>query len=165
MKEQYQAYLDLLTTLQKDLEQLSALSRAKIEAVGNDDLMALDAALKQEQALALSLRGLEQRREELLKALDLTGVTLTALPDRYPEDMRLMARRAVEALQSQWREYCGCAEAARMTLESNLHQIEKVLSRMDPAGHDPDMAAVTDYKAPTAPTAEPPKAMKTDFMA
>ena len=54
MSDAYRSYLELLETLRDKVEALSELAKKKIEAAGNDDLMALNEVIKQEQALALS---------------------------------------------------------------------------------------------------------------
>ena len=64
MGDIYQAYLSLLRSLGESLEQLSALARKKAAAANADDLMALDEIMKQEQAMTLAFRGMEQTREK-----------------------------------------------------------------------------------------------------
>ena len=70
MGDIYQAYLSLLRSLGESLEQLSALARKKAAAANADDLMALDEIMKQEQAMTLAFRGMEQTREKLLSELN-----------------------------------------------------------------------------------------------
>jgi hypothetical protein len=164
-EEYYEEYLALLDSLKKELDQLSEISREKIKAVGEDDLMALDAALKREQALALSLRGLEHRRTQLLQKMHLENVALSALPGHYPEDMRLRASQGVEALREAYRLYQGCSHAARNTLEVNIHQIDKALERMDPSHYEPEAVGYPGYNERPSGEAQPPKSMKTDFLA
>ena len=154
----YLDYLALLRELSGHLERLAELAGKKADAVRKDDLMALDEVLKQEQVMGLTLRGLEQRRQKLVKALGLDGVPLSALGEKYPEELGLQASQTAEALRHSYKIYRGCADMARNTLELNLHQIERVVaaSGMDPA----ELGA--GYEAPGV---EPPKNMKTDFRA
>ena len=49
----YQTYLNLLQELGGCLEQLAGLAEQKATVVRQDDLMALDAVLKQEQVITL----------------------------------------------------------------------------------------------------------------
>ena len=72
METHYPGYLALLEELRGSLDQLTGLAKEKIAAVLKDDLLALDEVLKQEQALSLSLRGLEQRRLKLVRNWDWT---------------------------------------------------------------------------------------------
>ena len=158
MGDIYQAYLSLLRSLGESLEQLSALARKKAAAANADDLMALDEIMKQEQAMTLTLRGLEQRRLKLMSQLGLNGVSLTQLPENYPDELQLEAKQTAEGLRNSYSVYRSCADAARSTLELNLHQIEKIIAD---SGVDPAEAGA-GYQAPGV---EPPRNMKTDFRA
>lgn len=71
MDASYQSYLDLLGELSGSLERLAQLAQDKAAVVRQDDLIGLDGVLKQEQAMALNLRGLEQRRLKLAAQLGL----------------------------------------------------------------------------------------------
>ena len=157
MKNPFEDYLDLLDQIRASLEQLSGLAKEKSAAVHNDDLLRLDEIMKQEQAIALNFRGLEQRQNSLLTAIGLKGVPLSALAEQFPPKMRLEARQRIEKLQSQYQIYRTCSEVARNTLECNLHLIEKVLAA----------ASVTTENGPGYQAKEPeiPSAMKTDFRA
>ena len=154
----YQTYLNLLQELVGCLEQLAGLAEQKATVVRQDDLMALDAVLKQEQVITLSLRGLEQRRLKLAAPLGLEGTTLSGLVDKFPPELEDDAHRIVEALRQSYKIYRSCADMARTTLELNLHQIEKTITA---SGIDPVLGGA-GYAAPGA---EPPKNMKTDFRA
>ncbi len=158
MSEPYEAYLELLSDLSRQFAQLSDLAQEKTQAVRKDDLMALDEVLKQEQALALALRGQEQRRLAMVQALNLEGVPLAQLAQNCPPNLQLQARDAAEGLARQYQIYCSAAEVARNTLECNLHEIEKTLAQLGG-----DQTAGPGYSQ-TAETVPPPK-MKTDFRA
>lgn len=150
-------YLKLLQELAGKLDQLGQCAQDKSTAVHNDDLLALDEVLKREQVLALALRGLEQKRKTLLDQLKLGDVPLRELSKHYPESLAMEAKETTEQLQQSYRIYRSHADAARNSLELNLHQIEKVITA---AGIDP--SAGSGYEAPGV---EPPKNMKSDFRA
>ncbi len=153
----YTDYLALLETLSEHLEQLTEAALEKAAAVRSDDLMALDRILNREQALALTFRGLEQKRLKLLSDMGLGDVPLHALAEQYPPELRLQTRKTVEALQRQYQVYKSAAEVARNTLEINLHEIEKLLDAN--GGVQPSGAGYA------RPDAEPPSNMKTDIRA
>ncbi|MCI8909232.1 MAG: flagellar protein FlgN [Oscillibacter sp.] len=157
MADQYRSYLDLLEALREKLAELSDLARLKTAVVRNDDLLALDEVLRQEQAITLSFRGLDQKREKLLGELGASDLPLASLPDCYPAAMQAEARQVVAALQEQFRAYRTEADAARSTLEGHLHEVEKILEE----------AGATPPSGPgyTPPETEPPPNMKTDFRA
>lgn len=154
----HQAYLDLLRELSGCLDRLGELSEQKAQTVRQDDLLAMDEVLKQEQVLSLSLRGLEQRRVKLLAQLGLSEVPLADLPEKYPAELQGEAKQTVENLRSSYKIFRARADMARNVLELNLHQIEKVISA---AGVDPNTVGA-GYEPPGS---EIPKNMKTDFRA
>ena len=155
---QFQAYLGVLRELGGALDRLTPLAQQKAEAVRGDDLLALDEVLKQEQALALNLRGLELKRLKLAAQLGLDTVPLPRLHEHCPPQLAGEARKTAAALRESYEIYRSYAGMARNTLELNLHQIDKALAD---AGVDPKLAA-QGYEAPPM---EPPKRMKTDFRA
>lgn len=158
MDELHLNYLNLLRDLTTSLDRLSQLAQQKITAVREDDLISLDEVLKQEQAMTLNLRGLEQKRLTLLTQLGLENISLAELPNRYPPQLQDEAQHVVDALRQSSDLYRSQADAARGTLELHLHQIEKVItsSGVDPASTAPGYSA---------PSVEPPNNMKTDFRA
>ncbi len=158
MDELRLAYLSLLRQLTDSLDQLSQFAQQKSAAVRQDDLIALDDVIKQEQAMTLNLRGLEQKRLTLLAQLGLEDVPLAELPNRYPPQLQGEAQDVVDALRQSNSLYRTHADAARGTLELHLHQIEKVITA---SGADLT-SAVSGYSAPSV---EPPTNMKTDFRA
>ncbi|MBD5133594.1 MAG: flagellar protein FlgN [Clostridiales bacterium] len=154
----FPAYLNLLRELSGHLDRLAVLAQEKADAARQDDLLALDEVLKQEQAMTLALRGLEQRRQKLLAELGLADSKLSDLPGKCPPELQDEARNTTETLRQSYQVYRSCADMARNTLELTLHQIDKFVAA---AGVDPAEAGA-GYEAPGA---EPPKNMKTDFRA
>ncbi len=157
MSELHRSYLQLLRELGESLEQLSGLAREKQERVREDDLMGLDAVLKQEQAMTLTLRGLEQRRLKLTSQLGLEGTVLDDLPEKFPDALQFEAKQTADAVRESYSLYRSCADAARNMLEVNLHEIERII-----AASGGNTVSGAGYQAPGV---EPPKNMKTDFRA
>ncbi len=156
MNAPYDDYLHLLDQMASELSSLSQLANKKAAAVRDGDLNALDEVLKKEQASSLAFRGLEHRKDTLLRTLGLTDVPLSALVEHYPPEKRMAAKTAVENLQTQFKLYEASAEVARNTLECNLHEIEKIVAAASSAEDGPG------YQAKTP---QVPSSMKTDFRA
>lgn len=157
MRTHYLAYLDLLVSIRSHLDTLCRLAGEKAAAVRNDNLLELDNIIRQEQALSLFFRGLEQKKDVLARELKLESVPLSALTSHFPDDLQLQAKKTVEELQEQYKIYRAAADVARNTLECNLHEIEKFL-----AAQDVSSVAGPGYSAPPV---QPPEAMKSDFRA
>jgi hypothetical protein len=126
---EYAAYLTILKQLTCVLEQLSKLGREKLTAVRQDDLDGLNQILNQEQALSMSIRGLEHKRQTSSGELRLAEVPLKNLVERYPEDMRYEAKETVDQLREQYQVYRGVSDSVRNALECGLHEIDKVLEK------------------------------------
>lgn len=158
MDQLYCTYLTLLDELSGDMEKLAALAREKCTVVRHDDLAALNDVMKREQVVGLSVRGKEQKRQNLAVKLGLDSVRLSALPRNVPPELSLRAQETVETLRRSYSLYQEAAQVARTTLEINLHEIEKIIAAY---GIDPAQSA--GFR--DAPPPEPPKNMKTDFRA
>ena len=91
--------LSLFESLTGHLEKLTELAKQKTLVVRKSDLLELDRILREEQALALTLRGIEQKRTALLQKLDLTDVPLADLPVRAPEALQQKTRTTVDSLR------------------------------------------------------------------
>lgn len=122
----WQSYLKLLRDLTHTLEQLTQVERDKNEAAVAGDVQGVEACMKREQAMSMSLRGYDQRRDAMLADLGLTGVRLSGLAERSPEELRLETKAVAEELRRQYGLFKTASEVARHTLELNLRAIERV---------------------------------------
>ena len=120
----WQDYLKLLDGLSHTLEQLTQVERDKNAAASQGDVAGVEACMKREQVLSLSLRGYDQKRDKMLAELDLRGVTLSRLEDHSPPELQLETKRTVEELRRQHELFQAASEVARNTLEVNLREIE-----------------------------------------
>lgn len=137
MEHLFRSYLELLQSILSNLRQLTKLVHRKIEVSQTDDLEALDEILNEEQALALAFRGLEQKRLNLLRELDLSEVPLAQLSAHFPPEMEEAVRQTAAELMEQYRTYHDGAQTARGILEHNLREVDRVLAVLnaDPAGN------------------------------
>ncbi len=144
MEETFNRYFEFLGKLGGTLDQLTELARRKNAAARRGDLLGVDECVKREQALSLALRGMDAKREKLLAELGLDGLPLSALAANSPEALRAEAKRVSDSLRAKYEIYRGAADAARTTLEFNLHEIERHLGDVNngaPAGSVADIRA------------------------
>ena len=87
--------------------------------------------MKREQVISLSLRGLEQRRERMLREMELAGVPLRELAGHAPEELYQETKDAAETLRQKYDVFQAASEVARHTLECNLRAIEKMQKAQD----------------------------------
>ena len=154
---EYKDYLDFLSGLCGQLDQLARVEGDKISAVRGYDLAALDECMKQEQAMALSLRGSEQKRDRMLSQLGLAGVSLRDLPKRCPPEYADETSQMVERLLRAYQILQSVHEPARSLLERQLHLVEGQLREQ---GVEPSVD--TSYQ-PTP--GQRPQSLRTDFKA
>ena len=141
----YREYFRFMEQLGSLLDELTELAREKTAAVRRDDLLAVDGCMKREQALSLSLRSMDKKRDKLLGELGLKNVTLSGLAQQCPPELRLEAKEASEKLRDRYALYRSAADVARTTLEFNLHQVEKILD--DEAGASGVGGTIADIRA------------------
>lgn len=142
MADPYQEFFDFLDQLGETLDALTEIVKEKTAAVRRDDLMGVDACMKKEQAISLTLRTMDAKREKLAAAIGLAGKPLSALPDACPPERRAEAREIVDWLQDCYTLYHSAAEVSRTTLEVNLHQIERLIEAMPDAGEGGSIADI-----------------------
>lgn len=150
MAASWQEYLKLLDGLSKTLEKLTQVEREKNEAAAAGNLLAVEDCMKREQALSMSLRGYDQRRDAMLASLGLTGVKLNDLERHCPEELQMEAKAAAEELRRQYALFKTASDVVRNTLEINLRAIERMqaVQAGDSAQAEEDRRAhQTDFRA------------------
>ena len=106
----WQDYLNLMRSLTHTLEGLTQVEREKNDAASRGDLAGVEACMKREQVISLTLRGYDQKRDAMLAELGLRGVTLSQL----------------ERLRQQYELFQAASQVARDTLQVNLRAIERL---------------------------------------
>lgn len=154
----FRAYLELLGSLRQELQQLTRIEQDKVSAVHAHDLAALNECMKREQAAALALRGREQQRDTLLKALGLEGVSLRELPQHCPPELKGEAAQAVEAVLRDYKLLKSVQSPARDLLERELKTVNDAL---EARGVSPEL----DEQYQPNQGQRPPAPFRTDFRA
>lgn len=125
----WQDYLTFLGKLSGTLEELAQVEREKHDAASQGDLGGVEACMKKEQVMSLTLRGYDQKRDKMLSELGLRGVSLGQLEDHSPDELQLETKAAVEQLRRQYKLFQAASQVARDTLEINLRGIEQLQNR------------------------------------
>ena len=154
---EYKDYLALLSELEQTMESLTKLQSRKIEAVRSHDLDELNECMKQEQAVSLSLRGMEHRRDKLLKELGMSGISIREMTVRCPAEHREATAAATEQLLRQYEQLHSAQEAARTVVEKDLRRVNRELEHQGV-----EIEPEAGYQAPPG---TPPNGMRTDFRA
>lgn len=146
MAASWRDYLSLMENLGQRLDELTELEQTKTLAVGRGDLDGLDECMKREQVVSLSLRGMEQKRSKLLAELGLSGVRLRDLPDHVPQDMKREAKALAEKVRQKYELFQSASDAARNTLECNLHAIEQIQKARNAEPEDENFHRQSDFR-------------------
>ena len=120
-------YLKLMESLTKTLEELTQVERDKNAAASAGDLRGVEDCMKREQVLSLTLRGYDQKRDAILGALGLKGITIRL--QHSPDELRLETKDVAEKLRQAYTLFQAASEVARDTLEVNLRAIEQIQAR------------------------------------
>lgn len=144
----WQEYLRLLEGLTKTIGQLTEIEKSKTLAVSQGKLDEVEACMRQEQALSLSLRGFDQKREAMLARLGLTGVPLRQLEDHAPDELLMETKRVAGALRGQYEMFQTASQVARNTLECNLRVLEQLQAEAggSPAAEEPGEPGHYDFR-------------------
>lgn len=145
----FAGYLQFLTKLGQQFQQLVAIEQEKLQAVTEGNLALLNDCMRKEQAASLALRGLEQQRNQWVTKLGLPAGPLSDLPNVCPAPYRGQATQVVRTVLDQFRVLEGAREASRSLLEGQLHKIEKTLDPDDEPGQTPQapQRTWTDFRA------------------
>lgn len=151
----YQDYIQFLSALLQEVEHLTEIGQQKYEAAQNYDLDKINEYMKQEQAISLTLRGMDQKRIKLLKELGCEDVPLRDMPNHCPEEYRQEIGGLVERLLRAHQVLRSTESLARTIMEQDLRGIQQEL---EARGVVQDME--DNYQA--AP-GEPPAELRTDI--
>lgn len=145
----FAGYLQFLTKLGQQFQQLVAIEQEKLQAVTEGNLALLNDCMRKEQAASLALRGLEQQRSQWVTKLGLPAGPLSDLPNVCPAPYRGQATQVVRTVLDQFRVLEGARKASRSLLEGQLHKIEKTLDPDDEPGQTPQapQRTWTDFRA------------------
>ena len=146
MSAPWSEYLALLSKLGNTLEELTGVEQRKTQAAGMGDRMTVEDCMKREQAISLSLRSLDKKREEFLAQLGLAGQPLSRLAEHAPAEQELETKAAVETLQRKYALFQAASQVARNTLECNLRAIERLQAEGEEHPEGPSSASRADFR-------------------
>lgn len=130
----WREYLKLLEGLGRTMDQLAEIERKKTEAVSSSNLNAVEDCMTREQALSLSLRGCDQKRETMLARMGLKNIPLRQLEQHAPEGLEMETKRVANELRGKYSVFQSASQVARNTLECNLRAIERIRERQQQGG-------------------------------
>lgn len=153
----YEQYLAFLEELLREMNRLTEIGKEKLSAVQNHELDALNECIKQEQAISLTLRGLEQKRRKVLAAIGCENVPLSEMPQRCPKEYQGRTQEIVGQLLAAEKVLRSVQTPSRTIMERDLRAIRKELESRG-------VVQELDENYQSAPPT-PGKGLRTDFRA
>lgn len=152
MNDKFESMIALMDELTETLTKLSDMQREIVKAVRADDIARLAECMKHEQAISLTMRNIDQKRIKIQEQLGFKEIKLSQLPSKVKDpDMQIKVRKAADRLTAQYKIVRSTSEVARLTLESNLRNVEQMMEKMglDPTQtHQSSISGVhTDFHA------------------
>ncbi len=123
----YSAYLSFLDDLLGQLLELTQVEKNKKSAVESHSLGTLNECIKQEQAISLALRGLEQRRKTILAQLGLQGYKMQEMPQNCPPEHAQQTKLMVEKIAQANADFTTAKKEAASIINRNLKIVETSL--------------------------------------
>ncbi len=124
----FENYLEFLNGLHSELLKLTELQQKKIDSIEKHNLEELDVCIKQEQAVSLVMRGLEQKRKKLLSGLNLQGTTMSQMVEKCPAEFKQQTEENVAKTLEAYAAYTKLQEKVAKILKRNMEIVETSLA-------------------------------------
>ena len=118
----------LLSSLTETVCHLAQQEEEKASAASERRHELLEGLIRQEQALLMKLKGLEQRRLELLKGLGWESLTFRSILSQAPEEEREILNPLFISLDREINRLRFSHEAANRILGARIHELQIFLS-------------------------------------
>ena len=102
----------------------------KYEAVIEDDVIALDNIVSQEEVYYLQMKGIEHKREKLLNSLELSGKTLKEIIDAAENESKIKLQEQFEELNNKIKELNKINDLLKIVIEVRLRRINKEMNNL-----------------------------------
>lgn len=109
-------------------DRLIPLEQKKLDVVKQNRVSMLEEIGKKEQAEALVMRGLEQRREKVQEKLGFQGMTFQEILEQLPREQQLETKTLFNELGDRVRTFQSLADSSKTMMEVNLHAINKMIA-------------------------------------
>lgn len=110
-------------------DELIPIEQKKLDAAVDNKVLIVEDCMNKEQAAILKMRGLEQKREQAQKDLDMDGFTFRQILEASSEEHADILKPLFDRLSQQVTMFQSISESAREMIELNLHTIQSSLSK------------------------------------
>lgn len=123
----FDAFVHMLEELSGIVSQLTKAENDKAKAASAGEHGKMDAFLKEEQALLLKLRGLEQQRNQRAVALGWKDLTFRQILDLADEKERAILSPLFTQMENQVKELTDAKDSSNRIISVRLREFEHIL--------------------------------------
>ncbi len=109
------------------LKDITAVEKEKLDAALKNNVLILEECIKKEQALVMRSRGLDQKRQNIQKAMGAEQLTLKQIVEGATPERKAILLPIYQEMTAALEEYRNVYEGAKTAIEVNLHRISKGL--------------------------------------
>lgn len=127
MKDAFEQFVGIIQELIQLFQHLIEVEEGKVEVVRKNQVIALEECMNQEQAAILKLRGLEQKREQLLESMGYGGFTFRRILEECPSAQKDILSPLFQELEKNIASFKEVNDNGKELLQLNLHKIETAM--------------------------------------
>ena len=120
----------ILTEINLFIQDLTAVEKEKFDAAVKNNILVLEDCISKEQALLLRSRGLEQKRLNAQKSMNMDGLSLKQMIDSSSEEDKKRLTPLYHEINKNLTEYKDVYSNAKNAIEVNLHRINTHLESL-----------------------------------
>lgn len=119
--------IDLMKEYIKLFDQFQPLQEEKLKAAEAEDLAKLEQCINKEQAFSLALRGIEHKRDKMLKENNQLGMTLKEIIDKFYQDQREEMLDVYEEMNRKMTLFKSTNDSAMAIVQVRLRDIDNTM--------------------------------------
>ena len=121
-------YFGVLTSLNQLFDNMIALEAKKLDAISRNEIDRIEQYMKDEQAFTMQLRGIDNKRDVILKEMGFPGYTMKQMLDVADGDNKQRIRDESVRLEKKVEDLKNAIASAKKYIELHLHGIEGLLA-------------------------------------
>lgn len=129
MMDMFSAFVSIINEFIQLFDELIPIEQKKLDAAVDNKVTVVEDCMNKEQAAILKMRGLEQKREQAQKDMDMDGFTFRQILEASSEEHADVLNPLFDQLSQQVTTFRSISESAREMIELNLHNIQSSLSQ------------------------------------
>lgn len=111
----------------KLFDQFQPLEEEKLQAAETENLVKLEQCINKEQAFTLALRGIENKREKMLKENGQQGMTLKEIIDKFYQDQKNELLEIYDEMNRKMKVFKSTNDSAMAIVNARLRNIDNTI--------------------------------------